>query len=175
MSDTESSQAEYATCEEKYLHGLMCGSKRSKRNVQISSVEGRGRSAFARRNFKPGNFVREYGSVVHEKAFRDWGEERNNELGVGCYCLDAVYNGKVYTFDAAPKINHPGRYINHARKHPNLILKKPVWIGKPPKGWLRIGLVEKSNIKGKSCFLIMGSKIKISLGWPRMQRKLPSH
>ena len=45
----------------------------------------------------------------------------------------AIYNGKAYRFDAAPIINHPGRYINHAHRNASLLLKKPVWIGAPPK------------------------------------------
>lgn len=34
----------FATNEEKYLHGLMCGSKLSKMNVKVAFVKGRGRS-----------------------------------------------------------------------------------------------------------------------------------
>ena len=45
----------------------------------------------------------------------------------------AIYNGKAYRFDAAPMINHPGSYINHAHHNANLLLKKPVWMGASPQ------------------------------------------
>ena len=66
MSSDES-QSSFSTTEEKYLHGLMYGSKLSKRNAEVAFVEGRGRSAFARRDFMPGDFVCEYTSIVQEK------------------------------------------------------------------------------------------------------------
>ena len=88
-----------------------------------------------------------------------------------CYCLDAPYNGKVYTFDAAPKINHPGRYINHARHNANLLLKKPVWIGTQTNGWLRIGLVAKCHIlRGQELFFDYGIKDD-SIPWLKTDAK----
>ena len=165
--ESASPQPDYnATCEEKYLHGLMCGSKKSRNNIEVAFIEGRGRSAFAKADFYPGDFVCEYSSVVREKQDDDdWGDQRNAELGIGCYCLDAIYNGKVYTFDAAPKIHHPGRFINHARHNPNLLLKKPVWIGTLQNGRLRIGLVAKRKIlKGQELFFDYGIKDK-DLPW----------
>ena len=54
MSDSDSTQPDYATDEEKYLHGLMCGSKKSRKIVEVIVVEGRGRSAFVKREFNPG-------------------------------------------------------------------------------------------------------------------------
>ena len=53
--------------------GLMCGSSRSKKNVEVAIVGGRGRSAFAKRDFKPGDFTCEYSSVVREKEDKDLG------------------------------------------------------------------------------------------------------
>ena len=32
-------------------------------------------------------------------------EERNAELGIGCYYLNATYQGVKCTFDAGPRIN----------------------------------------------------------------------
>ena len=170
-SDSDESLSNFATCEEKYLHGLMSGSSRSKRNVAVAIVEGRGRSAFAKRDFKPGDFVCEYSSVVREKQENDWGELTNEDLGVGCYCLDASYKGKVYTFDAAPKINQQGRYINHARRNANLLLKRPVRIGTQTNGRLRIGLVAKCQIlKGQELFFDYGIKDE-SIPWLKTDAK----
>ena len=82
----------------------------------------------------PDDFICEYSSVVHEK---EDSELRNKELGIEAV-FDAIYNSKVFTFDATMKINHPGRYIN-----------RPVWIGAPPKGQLCIGLVTNYQILEK--------------------------
>ena len=143
-----SSPMPYASAKEKYLNGLLHGKRQSRRNVDIGFVDGRGRSGFARRDFRPDDFVCEYEARVRKKRDgTDWDEVTNEELGLGCYCLDVVYEQQQYTFDATSVHNAPGRYINHARRNPNLILKRPVMIGRPPKRRLRIGLVAKCHIK----------------------------
>ena len=159
-SSGDSSPVPYATCKEKYLHGLLRGKKLSRRNVTIGVVPGRGRSAFASKSFKPGDFVCEYEAVVRKNDEEaDWGEITNAELGLGCYCLDVTYNQEAYTFDATSKHNARGRYINHARRNPNLLLMQPVMVGKPPKRQLRIGLVAKHHIKaGQELFYDYGIK-----------------
>ena len=141
------------------MNGLLHGKRRSKRNVTIGFVQGRGRSAFAKKDFKPGDFVCEYKGVVRKKEKEDWGESTNAELGLGCYCLDVVYKQEAYTFDATSKHNAPGRYINHARRNTNLILKQPVMVGTPPNRKLRVGLVAKHHIKsGEELFYDYGIK-----------------
>ena len=128
-------------------------------------VQGRGRSAFANQSFKPGQFVCEYASIVRKATDPDWGEERNADLGVGCYCLDATYQGIQYTFDAGPRINDPGRYINHAAKNGNLQKMQPVMIGTPPNSRLRIGFVAKREIaKGDELFFDYGIRDK-DISW----------
>ena len=93
---------------ERYLWGIMKGKRYSRDNVSIAEVDGRGRSAFAARAFNAGDFVCEYASCV--RSPNDvWSEERNDELGVLSYCLDANYKGKPVTFDASMYINDPGR------------------------------------------------------------------
>ena len=81
-------------------------------------------------------------------------KERNAELRIGCYCLDATYKGVKYTFDASARINDPGRYINHAGINTNHQKMPPVMIGSPPpKIRLRIGFVAKTHIaKGDELF-----------------------
>ena len=113
MTDSDSSPAPYATTKEKYLNGLLKGPALSRRNVNIGYIRGRERTAYAAKHFNAGDFICEYGAVRRvTKRGKDEGEERNAHLGVGCYCLDATYNGITYTFDAAPKCNDPGRYVS---------------------------------------------------------------
>ena len=141
------------------MNGLLHGKRQSKRNVIIGFVQGRGRSAFAKKDFKPGDFVCEYKRVVRKKEKEDWGESTNAELGLGCYCLDVVYKQEAYTFDATSKHNAQGRYINHARRNTNLIMKQPVMVGTPPNRKLRVGLVAKHHIKsGEELFFDYGIK-----------------
>lgn len=135
-----------ATPKEKYLWGLLKKKEYSRSNVIVKEVEGRGRSAFAAREFRAGDFICDYRGVVRKKVGKDWGDERNASLGLGCYCLDAVYDNETYVFDATASINDPGRYINHARKNCNIALMQPVKIGEPPKSQLKIGFVALRNI-----------------------------
>ena len=100
-------------------------------------VPGRGRSAFAAKPFTAGDFVCNYGGVVRKKVAEDWGDERNASLGLGCYCLDAVYAHETYVFDATASINDPGRYINHASRNYNLVKMQPVMVGERPKNQLK--------------------------------------
>jgi len=57
MTDSDSSPVPYATAKERYLNGLLKGPALSRRNVCIGYVDGRGRSAFAVKDFQPGDFV----------------------------------------------------------------------------------------------------------------------
>lgn len=148
---------ELATPAEKYLRGLQMGKAHSRANVLIKEVEGRGRSAFAAHVFQSGDFVCEYASCVRERTYPDWAEERCAQLGIGCYCFDANYKGKTYTFDASTRLKDPGRYINHCSKNYNLLKMQPVMVGEPPENRLRIGFVAKKRIeKGEELFYDYG-------------------
>ena len=143
------------------MRGLQLGKAHSRANVHIRKVDGRGRSAFAARAFQPGDFVCEYASCVREKTNPDWAEERYGQLGIGCYCFDASYNGKVYTFDASTRIKDPGRYINHCSKNCNLVKMQPVMVGEPPENRLRIGFCARRRIeKGVELFYDYGIRDK---------------
>lgn len=155
-----------ATTKEKYLWGLLKGSQFSRDNVIVKEVAGRGRSAFAARSFNAGDFVCEYKGLVRHKEKDDWGEQRNASLGLGCYCLDATYENVTYVFDAAGSVCDPGRYINHASKHFNLLKMQPVMIGNPPNNTLKIGFVARRNIKyGEELFFHYGLKKDPDLPW----------
>ena len=108
MSDEDSRPNPLALPCEKYLWGLLKGKEYSRGNVIVAEVKGRGRSAFAARDFSAGDFVCEYASCVRSPE-DTWSEKRNNELGISSYCLDATFQGKVVTFDASPYVNDPGR------------------------------------------------------------------
>jgi len=155
-----------ATPKEKYLWGLLKGRNFSRRNVDIKSVDGRGRSAFAAKPFKAGDFVCEYRGVVRKKTSDDWGDNRNASLGLGCYCYDVTYNNEDYVIDATGSINDPGRYINHAAKNHNLQTMLPVEIGEPPDRELRVGFVAKRDIKyGEELFFNYGIKPSKDFPW----------
>jgi len=109
MSDQDLQTSSISTPEENYLWGLLRGKKLSRKNVVIASVPGRGRSAFAARDFVAGSFVCEYASIVTTPN-SIWSEDRNTVLNIGCYCLDATLDGECITFDASSRINDPGRY-----------------------------------------------------------------
>lgn len=157
LSDSDGAPGPLATPVEKYKWGLLMGKAYSRSNVKVMNVDGRGRSAFADKSFNAGDFVCEYASCVRVKTTPDWQEDRNEDLGIGCYCLDANYKGEAYTFDASSTIKDPGRYINHARRNFNLIKMPPVMIGTPPNQRLRIGFVAKKNIaKGEELFFDYG-------------------
>ena len=62
--------------------------------------------------------------------------------------LQAQYQQKVVVFDAFPRVDSVGRYINHSTK-PNINLMKPIEV----RGRLRIGFVAKRHIeKGEELF-----------------------
>ena len=69
-------------------------------NVTIAKVKGRGRSAFAARDFAESDFVCKYASCM--RSLEDsWSEHRNEALGILSYCLDPTFQGKVVTFDVS--------------------------------------------------------------------------
>ena len=80
-----------AAPKEKYFWGLLKGKDYSRSNVIVKEILSRECSTFASRPFTADDFVCDYGGVVQKKVAEDWGDQRNASLGLGCYCLDAVY------------------------------------------------------------------------------------
>ena len=74
FSDPSNSPNPIATTKEKYFWGLMKGKDYARSNVTVKEVKGRGRSAFAARSFKAGDFVCDYGGMVRKKVGEDWGD-----------------------------------------------------------------------------------------------------
>ena len=148
---------------------MLKGRQHSRSNVLVRVRSDGERGAYAARPFNPGDFVCEYAACV--KKTKDSKEEDNmyQTLGVGCYCLDAVYNGEKITFDATATINDPGRYINHASKNQNLQLMQPIFVA----GKVRIGFVAKTTIcKGDELYFDYGIRRK-DIVWLTTDAKKP--
>ena len=146
----------YISVNEKYARGLSSKAI-SRKNVQVKQLDNDERGAFATRRFLKGDFVCEYASTVLSKDESLADESRYQEAGLGCYCLDAMYQGKWYTFDATLTLRDPGRFINHASSHYNLKLMPPIMIGRGTKQRLRIGFVALLEIQpGQQLFFDYG-------------------
>ena len=123
------------------------------------------RSAYAARDFHPGDFVCEYRGVLKSKTESLQDEKHYEELGLGCYCLDVEYEGKIFTIDATDTINDPGRYINHASKNANLLKMRPVVTGVGKKRKPKVGFTAVCHInKGDELFFDYGIRNK-ELPW----------
>ena len=143
--------------QEKYVHGMGKGKEVSRANVNVSIREDGERAGYAARNFLAGDFVCEYAATVKLKETSLEEQETYKSLGLGCFCLDAEYNGRMYTFDATATINDPGRYINHRSRDYNLVIMKPIFVN----GKLRIGLSAKRDIKcGEELYFDYGVRDK---------------
>ena len=161
--------------QEKYVHGMGKGKEVSRANVNVSIREDGERAGYAAKNFLAGNFVCEYAATVKLKETSLEEQETYKSLGLGCFCLDAEYNGKMYTFDATATINDPGRYINHRSRDYNLVIMKPIFIN----GKLRIGLSAQRDIKcGEEFYFDYGVRDK-EIPWlitkPTKRKKKSKH
>jgi SET domain-containing protein len=110
---------------EKMILGMMSADEHSiKSNFLVKEVKDRGRSVFARKQFKKGDFVIEYKGVCTKFDQGDYLKNaqlyhKNQELS---YCLEFWYNGERYCIDATRDYEHNiSRLINHVR-NPNLKL-----------------------------------------------------
>ena len=107
------------TPRECYERGMQDAKQLSRQNVIIRKVKARGRSAFAARHFNSGDFICEYSSVVRIRTDDDdedeWGEQRNAQLGIGCYCLDATYRGHKYLMQLPASMTLVGTSIMPAK------------------------------------------------------------
>ena len=132
------------------------------------------RSTYAAKDFNPGDYVSEYAASVRptdEEARKERDDQhRSNEMG--CYMLEARFEGQEYLYDATLHLKDPGRYINHTSKGANLVLMNPVMIGGNKKR-LRIGFVAKQMIKrGDELFYDYGVRDK-EIPWLTSSRGQP--
>jgi len=145
-SDDDVHQSDIATPAERNEWGLTKGPALSRSNVVVRASV-RGRSAYANRDFRPGDFVCEYRGVLKLKTESLQDEKNYGECGIGCFCLDVEHNGTIFTIDATSTINDPGRYINHASKNANLLKMRPVVTQIKNRSKLRVGLTAIRHIK----------------------------
>ena len=170
-SDDDVHQADVATPAEKNKWGLTKGPALSRKNVEVRMSVSRGRSAYAARDFNPGDFVCEYRGVLKSKTESLQDEKHYEELGLGCYCFDVEYEGKIFTIDATDTINDPGRYINHASKNANLLKMRPVVTGVGKKRKPKVGFTAVCHInKGDELFFDYGIRNK-ELPWTNTDAK----
>lgn len=98
----------WTTSIERYVRGLS-SKKTSRANIEVKLINNGERGAFAARCFHQDDFVCEYASMVLFKSESIQDQERYKVAGLGCYCLDAKYEGEWYTFDATLTLRDPGR------------------------------------------------------------------
>ena len=80
--DDDEFHAVVANPYEKYLHGLLKGKNFSRKHVDVKICKnGIGRSAFAAKEFKAGDFVCEYASCVKLKTESVADDQRYSSLG----------------------------------------------------------------------------------------------
>jgi len=79
-SDDDVHQVDIATPAERYKWGLTKGPALSRNNVEVRASV-RGRSAYAKRDFRPGDFVCEYRGVLKPKSESLQDEQEYRELG----------------------------------------------------------------------------------------------
>jgi len=88
--------------------------------------------------FTPGEFVMEYEANLLDEQQLKLAETENENEGEKIYVVETP---KGY-FDATYRVNSIGRYINHAAKEPNLLLRQLI----EARGRWRIGFVAKTSI-----------------------------
>ncbi|XP_052103267.1 uncharacterized protein LOC127736722 [Mytilus californianus] len=123
--------SQYFTAAECMLAGLNMEDKEFiNSNFYVKKVRKRGRSVFAKRAFKKGDYVMEYKGICKmytEKEFlsTQMMYESNEELS---YCLEFTFQNQKYYIDATREYDYGiARLINHAR-NPNIKLFRPVLV-----------------------------------------------
>ena len=131
------------TADEIAIDGLRTG-KGPK--LEIANGESAGRGVVAAEKILKGKFVCEYKtSEVYDAKKRPKKEARHVKNGFGCYIIEtqhAVPGFGHLCFDASERFHHPGRYINHVAKGPNVCLTRPFEV----RGKVRIGFLALRDI-----------------------------
>ena len=100
----------------------------------------------AAESISKGQFACEYKtSRVYDVKQRTAEEARHSRNGLGCFIIKtkhAVPDFCHLCFNASERFHHPGRYINHVAKGPNVRLTRPHKV----RGKVRIGLLALRDI-----------------------------
>ena len=131
------------TADEIVLDGLRTGKGP---NLEIRTTKETGRGVVASERILKGKFVCEYKtSGVYDIKERASEEARHSRNGLGCYIVEtqhAVPGFGHLCFDASERFHHPGRYVNHVAKGPNVRLTRPYEV----RGKVRIGFLALRDI-----------------------------
>jgi len=104
-ADSDGEVPPFCNPREKYIRGMSKGKKHSSANVYVQIRTDGERAGYAAKNFMAGDFVCEYATTVKLKETSLKEQETYESLGISSFCLDAEYNGTMYTFDASATIN----------------------------------------------------------------------
>ena len=131
------------TADETAIDGLRSGIGPK---LEICPGESASREVLAAEKIAKGQFVCEYKtSDVYDVKDRPEKEARHEKNGLGCFIIEtqhAVPGFGHLCFDASERFHHPGRYINHVAKGPNLRLTRPFEV----RSKVRIGFLALRDI-----------------------------
>ncbi|KAM7368620.1 hypothetical protein PAMP_012943 [Pampus punctatissimus] len=91
-------------------------SRKSKAEIKVQYIEGKGRAVFATRCFQKGEYVVEYhGDLLHITDAKKREAEYAQNPATGCYMYYFQYLCKTYCVDATKETDRMGRLINHSK------------------------------------------------------------
>jgi len=129
-------------------------------DIEISTIENKGRGIKTVRDFAKGEFIVEYaGDLIDIENAKDRESKYSMDTSKGCYMYYFKHKGKQYCIDATGESGRYGRLLNHSTKNPNCATKV-VMLGDTP----RLILVAKQDIPANSELLYdYGDRSKESL------------
>ncbi|XP_062445681.1 N-lysine methyltransferase KMT5A isoform X2 [Rhea pennata] len=91
-------------------------SRKSKSELQIDYIDGKGRGVIATKHFNRGEFVVEYhGDLIEITDAKKREAVYAQDPSTGCYMYYFQYLSKTYCVDATKETNRLGRLINHSK------------------------------------------------------------
>ncbi|XP_058850514.1 N-lysine methyltransferase KMT5A-B-like isoform X2 [Acipenser ruthenus] len=91
-------------------------SRKSKRELEVEHIEGKGRGVFATKHFQKGEFVVEYhGDLIEFTDAKKREGMYAQDPTAGCYMYYFQYLTKTYCVDATNETGRLGRLINHSK------------------------------------------------------------
>jgi len=133
------------TPEEVVREGLAGKCQRPKLEVKPLPTTGSG--VIALEAITKGSYICEYKtSSIYPARSRQEKDEEHSRNDAASYVVETTYSipgHQRLCFDATERYHHPGRYINHVARGPNIKLKGPYYIRKK---W-RIGFIAIRDIR----------------------------